>query len=297
MKLKNHNGPTIYKSELGLPAYKNSDNQELYLLNFKFDLQDLKENGTLKEEGDFFLFDGYASTWTLDLGDDIIQQGAFTESLKKRKPKVLAFHDPDIIAGFSDEEFEDDIGLRVRGRIPKNGGNTDMIVPYMGPGGLESLSIGFRIARNDKNEPEMDFINGIRIIKKIELFEYSFVTFPMNPAAKVGLLPEEEDDLDDDGIPKNNDLEDIEINFETIREAEKCLTEFGLKSGDAKTIISKIKEMSNTRDDEDDDIGDDKLSPDNVKLLMEALHGPKVEALSQADIDELAQTLKSMKEV
>jgi len=320
----NHKGPAIYKSKLGLPAYKNKDNEEIYLLKFPLTLDNLKQDGTLKEDENFYYFEGYASTWTLDLGDDIIQQGAFAESLKKRKPKVLAFHDPDIMAGFSDEEFEDDIGLKVKGRIPKNGGNTPLIVPYMGEGGIDSLSIGFRIARDEKGEPMMDFINGVRIIKKCELFEYSFVTFPMNPAAKVGLsedMLEEEKPGDHDVTMSNNEellgkisdllpddlksglttlletlghknSEEKNIDFETVRGAEQCLiTEFGLKASDAKTIISKIKALSDTRDDEETKEGE--LSEDDIKSLMEVFDSKSSpDELSENDLKELGAILK-----
>lgn len=194
-ELKAH-GPKLYKSEFGLPAYKNKDGEEVYVLNIPVKLDNIKQETPLKEDEKNYYFEGYASTWTLDLGDDIIRPGAFKDSLKVRKPKVLAFHDPDILAGISMEEFEDEIGLRVRGSIPKDGGNTPFIVPYMGVGGIDSLSIGFRIARDEDGDLEMDFVNGVRIIKKIELYEYSFVTFPMNPAAKVGL------GLDPEALPR-----------------------------------------------------------------------------------------------
>lgn len=180
-------GPDVYKNKEGFTCYKNSDGEELCLLKFPLALDGLKEDGTLVEDDKFFYFEGYASTWSKDLGDDIVMPGAFKQSLKQRKPKVLAFHDPDILAGFSLEEYEDEIGLRVKGRIPKDGGNTPMIVPYMGEGGLDSLSIGFRIGRDDDGEPLYDYINGIRYIKVCDLYEYSFVAFPMNPGAKVVL--------------------------------------------------------------------------------------------------------------
>ena len=38
---------------------------------------------SLSEEGDFFIFEGYASTFgNVDLGDDIIVNGAFSKSLQ-----------------------------------------------------------------------------------------------------------------------------------------------------------------------------------------------------------------------
>lgn len=275
-KNKSTNNLSLYKSTTGPLAYKNQLNEEVLVLKFDFKLEDTNEDGSLKEEGNFFLFEGYASTWAKDLGDDIIERGAFAESLRKRMPKVLGFHDADIVAGFTDEAIEDDIGLRVKGRIPKDGGNTPLIVPYMGVGGIDSLSIGFRISRDDKGEPMMDFINGVRIIKQVELFEYSFVTFPMNPAAKVGLKPEDEEG-------KNTTLE---LDFETIREAEKFFVEeFEVTGKSAKALISKIKSIANTRDDEANannvDVKDTRdentLTDDDYKDMFLALNPDKKE--------------------
>jgi len=278
-------GPKIYKSELGLFAYKNEKNEELYIAHLPIKLDHIKQDVLLQEDDNSYFFEGYASTWTLDLGDDIIRPGAFLDSLKVRKPKVLAFHDPDLLAGFSMEEMEDEIGLRVKGRIPKDGANTPSIVPYMGEGGIDSLSIGFRIARDDDGELMMDFINGVRIIKKIELFEYSFVTFPMNPAAKVQLgtsIPEQIIDGDVEDYIIGGDEEEMVVDGKgtplqigTIRDVEKVLIQnFKFSGKAAKLFISNFKKISNTRDDEDAPTVDDNgLTAEDYKSLITNLEG------------------------
>jgi len=251
-------GPDLYKNKEGFTCYKNSDGEELCLLKFPLALDGLKEDGKLVEDEKFFYFEGYASTWSKDLGDDVINVGAFKDSLKQRKPKVLAFHDPDLLAGFSLEEYEDQIGLRVKGRIPKDGGNTPLIVPYMGEGGLDSLSIGFRIARDDEGEPLYDYINGVRYIKKVDLYEYSFVAFPMNPAAKVVLgasdIPPQfiSSSIPDVDLPvlSGDDMEEGEKHYD-FGEEKESVTNFPIvssKNWSPAGAVQRIKEFTKSID-------------------------------------------------
>ena len=70
------------------------------------------------------VFSGYASLFNKrDAAGDIVMQGAFNESLKKRgveNIRMLFQHDPAEPVGTWVDIFEDDRGLFVRGRLDRN---------------------------------------------------------------------------------------------------------------------------------------------------------------------------------
>lgn len=148
----------------------------------------VQKDGTLVEDETHYYFEGYASTFgNVDSDDDVIAAGAFRKTLEFRKPKVLGHHDVRMPVGVHMEAKEDNNGLKVKGKIPKDGGNTPFIVPYLRDGVIDSLSIGFRIARDADGKYRYDIVDGVRIIKEVDLYEYSFVVFPANELATVSL--------------------------------------------------------------------------------------------------------------
>jgi len=135
-----------------------------------------------KEDEKYFYFEGYGSTFgNIDLGDDIVARGAFTESLKQRKPKLLWQHKINEPMGIFTEVYEDEKGLFVRGKMPKEDNFVSgRVIPQMKIGSVDSMSIGFRTIIT-----EWDKEDEVRTLKKVDLFEISLVTIPMNPAAVV----------------------------------------------------------------------------------------------------------------
>lgn len=122
---------------------------------------------------------GYASTFNeVDNVGDIILAGAYIESLKARMPKMLYQHDEDDLVGVWDVAYEDAKGLYVEGRIAKTSLG-DEVLELASMGALDSMSIGYCPI-----ECEYD-TTGVRTIRKIDLYEVSFVTFPANPNAKI----------------------------------------------------------------------------------------------------------------
>jgi HK97 family phage prohead protease len=130
------------------------------------------------EEG---FFEGYASTFgNVDSTGDIIEQGAFKESLKSREPKVLWQHDMDKPVGKVVDIKEDEKGLYVKVRLAIKTTLGRDAYEYMKAGIINRLSIGFRAKQAD-----YDTDSGLRTIKEIELFEFSLVTIPANEMAEV----------------------------------------------------------------------------------------------------------------
>lgn len=125
-------------------------------------------------------FEGYASTFDLDLGGDLITKGAFTKTLQEAgaRVKVLWQHSDPI--GRPIEMEEDDKGLFVKAKISKTRLG-DEALELMHDGVIDRMSIGYRIPEG-KSEYNSD---GIRIIRELKLLEFSVVTFPMNEAAVI----------------------------------------------------------------------------------------------------------------
>jgi HK97 family phage prohead protease len=133
------------------------------------------------------LFEGYASLFGVaDLGRDVVEPGAFRESLARRGMrgiKLLWQHDPGEPIGRWLSLAEDARGLKVRGQLNLAVGRAREIHALMREGAIDGLSIGFRTER-----ARTDGKSGLRRLAKIDLWEISVVTFPMLPGARVGAV-------------------------------------------------------------------------------------------------------------
>ncbi|MEN5082194.1 HK97 family phage prohead protease [Bosea sp. TWI1241] len=131
------------------------------------------------------VFEGYASLFRVaDLGKDVVEPGAFRDSLARRGAagvKLLWQHDPAEPIGRWLDLREDGRGLRVLGRLSLAVGRAREIHALMHDGAVDGLSIGFRTERA-RTEPR----TGLRRLEKVDLWEISLVTFPMLPQARVG---------------------------------------------------------------------------------------------------------------
>ncbi|WP_420819258.1 HK97 family phage prohead protease [Pacificoceanicola onchidii] len=128
--------------------------------------------------------EGYGAIFgNIDRGHDIVEAGAFAESLNGgAKIKMLWQHDPYNPIGVWEEVKEDDKGLWVKGRIlgdVERGREASALVKA---GAIDGLSIGYRTL--EFREAKVDD-RWVRVIEKAELWEVSLVTFPMNPEATI----------------------------------------------------------------------------------------------------------------
>lgn len=124
------------------------------------------------------IISGYASTYDLDQGGDIIVKGAFAKTLETsaNKVKVLWQHNSDQPIGKPKSMREDDKGLYVESYIAKTA-RGDEALELVKEGIIDSMSIGYMV--NDSEYKD----DGVRVIKELTLMEYSLVTWPMNEAA------------------------------------------------------------------------------------------------------------------
>lgn len=127
---------------------------------------------------------GYASLFGVpDLGRDVVLAGAFRDSLARRGAsgiRMLWQHDPAEPIGRWLSLVEDARGLRVRGRLSAGVARARELAALVREGALDGLSIGFRTV-----EAHRDRASGLRRLARIDLWEVSLVTFPMQPGARL----------------------------------------------------------------------------------------------------------------
>lgn len=139
----------------------------------KFLLKSVDEKGT---------FEGLAAVYgNVDLGDDVIEPGAFTKTLKEKEGKVPVLYQHDsrqpVGMGFLEDSKE---GLLIHGELVMEVPKAQESYALMKKEVLKGLSIGY-----DTVVSEYDRDTDIRRLKELRLWEVSLVTFPMNPEAQV----------------------------------------------------------------------------------------------------------------
>ena len=168
------------------------------------------------------IFKGYASTYDLDQGGDIIVKGAFAKSLATNasRVKVLWQHKTDVPIGKPMVMREDDRGLYVEAKISDTTTGRDAMT-LLRDGVIDSMSIGYIVSESDYKD------DGVRIIKELDLFEFSLVSYPMNEKAVITAV-------------KGLD----------VREIERVLREAGLsKSQAAKIAAAGVKSLREAGDE------------------------------------------------
>ncbi len=132
------------------------------------------------------VIEGYASFFgDTDRGGDVVEKGAYARSLAELRAdscqvKMLWQHDPAQPIGVWDEVREDEKGLYVKGRLLEDVARAREAAVLIAAKAIDGLSIGYRTLKAVKNN------KGYRLLKELELWEVSLVTFPMLPSARVG---------------------------------------------------------------------------------------------------------------
>jgi HK97 family phage prohead protease len=151
--------------------------KELKYITAPFDVKQVSDQGE---------FEGYASMYSVDLGGDIVNPGAFQRTLNEYKnrgkwPKMLWQHDPNWPIGVWKEMREDEQGLWVKGELIMETQKGLEAHALLRRGAIDSMSIGYSTKDAEYEGPRGE----IRRLLDVELWEVSVVTFPMNPDAQV----------------------------------------------------------------------------------------------------------------
>ncbi|MDE1484596.1 HK97 family phage prohead protease [Xenorhabdus bovienii] len=141
----------------------------------------------IKSVSDSGEFEGYGSVFGVkDSYDDIVLPGAFENSLKQwgekgGLPALLWQHRMDEPIGIYTEMKEDEVGLYLKGRLLID---DDPLAKrahaHLKAGSLSGLSIGYLL-----KEWEYDRTKEAFLLKELDLWEVSLVTFPANDEARV----------------------------------------------------------------------------------------------------------------
>lgn len=131
-----------------------------------------------KFAADEMTFEGYGSVFDVkDQGGDIIEKTAFDGAMKKAasgwRPKMLWQHDPSQPIGKWEELKVDSRGLQVKGRLMKEIAKGAEVYAMMKAGVVDGMSIGYKTVK-------ADYQKTARVLKELDLWEISVVTFPMN---------------------------------------------------------------------------------------------------------------------
>lgn len=178
-------------------------------------------------------FEAYASVFgNVDNDNDIIVKGAFTETILKRTPKLAYQHDIKKLVGVVKEIKEDETGLLIKGEF-LNTPLGDQVYEEVKAGAINQMSVGFRTKDSDFDG------KGQRIIKDVDLFEVSFVTFPANESARVTSVKA-------DGCKTVRDFEKILRDVGFSRTKAKSLASHGYKSSDDIERDAALTDLKNS---------------------------------------------------
>ncbi|MCX8641679.1 MULTISPECIES: HK97 family phage prohead protease [unclassified Gilliamella] len=180
---------------------------------------------TIKSITDSGEFEGYGSVFGVkDSYDDIVIKGAFAESLKrwnekKRMPALLWQHNTQEPIGIYKEIFEDDQGLVVKGQLLIDDDPlAKRAYAHLKAGSITGLSIGYVLKDWEYNHEKEAFM-----LKEIDLWEISLVTFPANDEARISNV---KSILEKGEIPSPRDI-------------ERVLRDVGLSRTQAKAFMSE----------------------------------------------------------
>lgn len=157
---------------------------------FSFNVTETKE---IERDGvPIGIIEGFASTYELDRGDDVILRGAFTKTILRHKQnnrpiRMLRQHSNSmLIGGFPIDSVEErDAGLFVKGEVNLAVQEGAEAYALAKQGVLTDMSIGFSFTSVDDIEREERDGKMVRLIKNLELWEISLVNEPMNASANI----------------------------------------------------------------------------------------------------------------
>ncbi|SDP92453.1 hypothetical protein SAMN05428967_4464 [Phyllobacterium sp. YR620] len=188
--------------------------------DFALQVKDLSEDGT---------FEGYGSVFgNVDSYGEKVMPGAFVESLARHKREgsnvlMLWQHNADEPIGVWEDLAEDAKGLWGKGRFLLDIQKAREVYTLAKHKAIGGLSIGYR-------EVETEPDGNTRLLKKLELYEISPVSFPANRRARI------------EGV-KSERMEEIARRFRDgdpmpIKDFEEVLREAGFPKSMATAIAS-----------------------------------------------------------
>lgn len=194
-----------------------------------FELKKVNSDGTIE---------GYASVYgEIDSYRDVVIKGAFDNSLERRyrakgrkAVPMLDQHNSTLPIGIWPIEAikEDDKGLLVRGEINMKVQRAADVHALADQGALSGLSIGYMTM-----DDEWDDAGKVRILKEVDLWEISMVTFPAGDSARV------------------TSVKSI-MEMTSLSDCEKKLRDAGFSRVESAAFIAQIAALKNQGEPEDE---------------------------------------------
>jgi HK97 family phage prohead protease len=143
-------------------------------------------------------FEGLLSVWGLDLGDDVMHRGAFTDTLAEWKrsgdamPLLNSHNHYDVLSVIGQllEGKETSEGLWTKWEVIP-GDDGDRVLTRLRPSArngrapLSKMSIGYEAVKFDMEDNARARGGMVRNLRKVTLKEGSLVIFPMAPGARI----------------------------------------------------------------------------------------------------------------
>lgn len=207
------------------------------------------------------LISGYIATWDIDRGDDRFLKGAFVESIQnhmKRNNRPIRFKDNHgrTVGGFPiSGVFEDDRGLFGTAEVNLDVQQGKELFALAKQGVISDFSIGFSAI-------DWEIKEGVRIIGKAIVWEGSAVDEPMNEAANIVDVKNDNSGISIDDLEKM-DCKDI----------EEILRATGKFSRKACTIITSRFAKGQSESDKGNQSESGSVMIEELKKLNETLKG------------------------
>jgi len=140
----------------------------------------------LKIASDLGEFEGLLAVYgNVDLGGDIILPGAIQETVTTPDGSLRILDSHDTRAPIGKGKLTDTpAGLHIKGTLDLAVARARELLSLMKKGIINGLSIGYDVLP-DGAEMRAD---GVRVLKRLKLWEGSLVVFPMNPLAQISAV-------------------------------------------------------------------------------------------------------------
>lgn len=145
-------------------------------------------------------FEGLASVWGLDLGDDVMHKGAFKKTISEWKngddsiPLLNSHNHYDVLSAFGQliDAKETTEGLWTKWEVIE-GADGDRVLARLRPSArtgksaVSKMSIGYEPTKFNFEESDDARFGQVRNLLEVRLKEVSLVLFPMAPGARINV--------------------------------------------------------------------------------------------------------------
>ncbi len=229
---------------------------------------------------------GYGSVFGVkDLYGEVVDKGAFSDSIKEKGGKYVALwqHDYKEPIG-SHQAVEDDLGLKLESRLAMGVQRAKECLTLLKEGVISGMSIGYRVL-------EDYYVDGVRHLKRVDLWEVSYVTFPANTLAQVTSAK----DAGQSGQPMvvNVTVQVDEKGLKAIADLKNEIEELTKKAKDLEQVYAELVKAQSTveanekaKDGEPAKSAVSESTETKPKVEAEEKQGPETETKTEAPKNE-----------